>query len=391
MDNDSDNNNSVLYRYSCRRCPIRNRCIEESDNSPITKAALRNSFQNKTDTLELWASLQTNCLLIKTEQQMKLAGKESLLSQRLRSIREAKGQSDIADIINNNEEVSSRAPAPRLAPLSGRKPSLLNRVQESPPPPQPQQEIEFKSPAPAPKPVSSPAPHPAEPTWLTIRSSGRHIALPTNGELVLGRFDPNFGIPPDVDLTFEDSGQNAVSRRHARIEGKKGAHTIQEMGSGSGIQVNGKPLQLGEVYSLRVGDIITLGRCELMYDYFPRRLIAPRAMDIKEHLLMFASTGEKIQVRDGSEMVIGRSDKHVNFTPDIDLAKLAQIANKVSRRHARLFFRLGSPHLHIEDMGSGFGTKVNGNLIMLGDSSPLHPGDHIWLGGCVLAYDLIVW
>lgn len=386
-----NDNNGVPYKYSCRRCPIRNRCIEESDNSPITKAALRNSFQNKTDTLELWASLQTNCLLVKTEQQMKLAGKESLLNQRLRSIREAKVQGEIADVTNNDADTSSRPPAPRVAPLVGRKPSLLDRVQEAQQPkPETPPEFEFKPAPVAPKPFFSPA-SPAEPAWLTARSSGRHIALPADGELVLGRFDPNFGIPPDVDLTFEDIGQNAISRRHARIEGKKGNHTIQEMGSGSGIYVNGKSIQLGELHPLRVGDIITLGRCELMYDYLSRRLIAPRAMDIKEHVLMLASTGEKIQVRDGSEMVIGRSDKYVNFTPDIDLAKLAQIASRVSRRHARLFFRLGSPNLHIEDMGSGFGTKVNGNLIMLGDSSPLHPGDHIWLGGCVLAYDLVVW
>lgn len=384
---DDESNNFTAYKYSCRRCPIRSRCIDESDNSPITKAALRNSFRNRTDTLELWASLQTNCLLVKTEQQMKLAGKESLLSQRLRSIREAKGQSEIADIINNvktppdKPAASLPVPPPPIGQQPLRKPSLLHNAPEP-------------EPEPPPRFVVAPAPMfaaPAEPTWLTVRSSGRHISLPADGELILGRFDPNFGIPPDVDLTFEDSTRNAVSRRHARIEGKKGVHTIQEMGSGSGIQVNSKPIQLGEAYPLRVGDVITLGQCELQYDYFPRRLLNLRATDIKEHVLMFASTGEKVQVRDGSELIIGRSDKNVNFIPDIDLAKLAQIANKVSRRHARLFFRLGSPNLYIEDMGSGFGTKVNGNLIMLGDSSPLRPGDHIWLGGCVLVYDIVTW
>jgi hypothetical protein len=27
-------------------------------------------------------------------------------------------------------------------------------------------------------------------------------------------------------------------------------------------------------------------------------------------------------------------------------------------------------------------------VLLLGQAKPLNPGDHIWLGGCVLAYDV---
>jgi hypothetical protein len=41
-------------------------------------------------------------------------------------------------------------------------------------------------------------------------------------------------------------------------------------------------------------------------------------------------------------------------------------------------------------LGSGFGTRLNGETLFIGHAAPLTPGDHIWLGGCVLAYDIEV-
>lgn len=390
-----DESGNVLYKYNCRKCPIRNRCIEESDNSPITKVSLRNSFENKTDTLGLWANLQPNCLLLKSEQQSAEAKKESLLSRRLRLARETK-QGQTA----RNETESPETPAentnPKTAPVA-------------PPPPQPQVQ---------PRPASQKTPYPmpgiqsdhpleirdpdqltkkeildarssGERFWLTVKSSSRHISLPTDGELILGRFDPNFGIPPDVDLTFEDAGSPSISRRHARIEGKGGLHTIQEMGSRSGVMVNGQKTRMGQAHRLNSGDLITLGRCDITYEPVPKLIRKPDFARVRGHILMVTGTGRRFGIRPGTEQIVGRSDKYVNFTPDIDLAGLDKLAGKVSRRHARLSFKPGNPVLHIEDMGSGFGTKINGKLVMLGDSVPLKPGDHIWLGGCVLAYDII--
>ena len=59
---------------------------------------------------------------------------------------------------------------------------------------------------------------------------------------------------------------------------------------------------------------------------------------------------------------------------------------RVSRRHAIITWRKGNPYA--EDLGSGFGTRLNGEMLLIGQAVPLKPGDHIWLGGCILAYDV---
>ena len=61
---------------------------------------------------------------------------------------------------------------------------------------------------------------------------------------------------------------------------------------------------------------------------------------------------------------------------------------RVSRRHALITWRAASPY--VEDLGSGFGTRLNGEALLIGQPVPLKPGDHIWLGGCVLAYDIAI-
>jgi len=371
------------YKYSCRKCPIRARCIERSDNSPITKDALRNAFENQTDTLEMWGLLQTRCLLIEAEQKAQETRRESLLSRRIRQAKEAKRASS---------ELPSEPPPPPAAPSTPRskpKPRLTPDYLTSPPPAEQPLEV-IRDPDQLTKQEIIETRTSGQRYWLTVRRSGRHISLPIDGELVLGRFDPQFGIPPDVDLTFEDGPTPSVSRRHAKIVGVGGIHSIQEMGSKLGVQVNGKKISLGVTHRLQKGDMITLGRCSMVYDPFPRWLEQLTPAHSILHVLMIACTGQKIRIPPGRELVIGRSDRFVDFTPDIDLSELQTFASKVSRRHARLWSRPNETTLFIEDMGSGFGTKINGELLLLGNVRPLQPGDHIWLGGCVLAYDVLL-
>lgn len=78
----------------------------------------------------------------------------------------------------------------------------------------------------------------------------------------------------------------------------------------------------------------------------------------------------------------------MDFIPDIDLNSSGEVAVRVSRRHAIITWRNGAPY--VEDLGSGFGTRLNGEMLLLGQAVPLKPGDHIWLGGCVLAYDVAI-
>ena len=369
-------NSGSPYKYSCRKCPVRTRCIEYSDNSPTIKAQIRNAFINKTDTVDLWANLQKNCLLIKADEEAKKGSTESLLSQRLRRAREA-------------------------------------RTGELPPPIPPPAEKPTFSPPPPPKPLKPftgiPQPTDERPTeirdpnqltrreivssrssgrrfWFTVQESGRHITLPVDGSLVIGRYDPNFGIPPDVDLTFEDATHNSVSRRHARITGNGGIHFIEEMGGRAGIIVNGQKLGLGTTHRLYEGDTVVLGHISLRYSLIPGWIFRLGGK-VVTHTLTIAATGETITIPPG-EYIIGRSDRFINYQADIDLSHLGATAQKVSRRHAVLSLPTGSSQVYIEDMGSGFGTKINGELIMMGKTYSLTPGDHIWLGGCVLAYDV---
>ncbi len=374
------------YKYSCRRCPVRTRCVEESVNSPIIKASIRNAFKNKTDTLDLWEHLQINCLLVKADKERAKGTTESLLGRRLRMVREA------------NTLDTGALPAGAEG-----TPAKTDATVKRPPPPKPKPTPQYYNYAPPPSHIVAPEhlkppkpprktdrPPPNAPYWFTVRGSGRHIRLPSDGELILGRFDPNFGLPPDVDLTFEDGTDPTVSRRHAGVQGKNGFHTIQEMGGKYGVTVNGQKVGLGVLHKLKSGDVVRLGRCELRYDVVPQWITHLHPAEAVTHILLVSTTGMKIEIPAGAESIIGRRDRFVNFAPDIDLADLKNISSKVSRRHALLTARSQNNQLYIEDMGSGFGTKVNGEMLLMGDKQQLHPGDHIWLGGCVLAYDIIL-
>ena len=68
-----------MYKYSCRKCPIRNRCIRDSDYSSTIKKMLQSAFEEKTDTLRIWGLLQENCLLMKAEEEEFV--KRSMMSQ----------------------------------------------------------------------------------------------------------------------------------------------------------------------------------------------------------------------------------------------------------------------------------------------------------------------
>lgn len=359
-----------MYKYNCRKCPVRNRCVDESSNSPSIKETIRHAFAARTDTLATWGLLQPNCLLLKAEQKrMDMAPQESMLSRRLRQAREAREQA-----------------ASALATPPGKRPDYLRPVSPPQSPRQEEGEEALDARQAAPPRDQRPAPAPSTRCWLTVRSSGRHIALPANGELVLGRFDPNFGVPPDVDLAYEDRGTQTISRRHARIVGVDGRHTVEDMGSRHGVLLSEERVRLGPSRQLRVNDRIILGDVELFYDPMPPYLLdLPPTTDVR-HILIVASTGRGLTIAPPNDIVIGRSDRYVDFVPDVDLRHEGDVAIRVSRRHALITWRRHNPYL--EDLGSGFGTRLNGDPLLMGQAVPCKPGDHIWLGGCVLAYDV---
>jgi pSer/pThr/pTyr-binding forkhead associated (FHA) protein len=85
-------------------------------------------------------------------------------------------------------------------------------------------------------------------------------------------------------------------------------------------------------------------------------------------------------------VTIGRSDRAVGWVQDIDLRDEEEAAQVVARRHVKIVARSGRHYM--EDLGSANGTKLNGARIRINELRLLSPGDHLWLGGCVLAYDV---
>lgn len=84
-------------------------------------------------------------------------------------------------------------------------------------------------------------------------------------EVLLGRYDSVTGHRPEVDLTEEDVNRN-VSRRHARLVHKQGAHYIaEEIGSMNGTYINGKKLSTGVLTPIQDGDELLLCRVPLTF------------------------------------------------------------------------------------------------------------------------------
>ena len=369
-----------MYKYNCRKCPVRNRCIEESANAPSIKEIVRHAFAARTDTLETWGLLQPGCLLLKAEEERaKTSPRESMLSRRLRQVREAREQAGKAIAMSTSQPpdylrpVSTVSPPP-AEPVSAARPDgigVLGAQREAPS-----------------RERLSALPDQLAPRWLTAVASGRHVAMPSNKALILGRFDPNFGIPPDVDLSYEDHQARSVSRQHAKIVGNGGRHTIEDLGSRQGLSVNGEAVRSGPPRPLQLGDRISLGKVQLVYDMMPAYLLDFPLSAVTRHFLIVTPTGRKLTIVPPKDILIGRSDRLIDFVPDIDLGREGEVAVRVSRRHAIITWRNYVPHL--EDLGSGFGTRLNGETLLMGQATPLRPGDHIWLGGCVLAYDIEV-
>jgi len=319
---------------------------------------MHRAFESGTDTKDLWGLLQANCLL----EQMELKSRTprpSALGQRL------KGKSHPVEATQESKKnvppISPAAPVAAREPI--RKPSSV----------QPKRSQEREK---APSPSSY---------CLALQGDQYRIALPDNGTLVLGRFDPAINVTPDVDLSYADRENMVISRRHARITGRNGRHEIEDVGSTNGTRVNGKKLGIGQKVRLKPGNRVALGYCKFIYAPLPTMQV-PSPISPPQAYFRVAFTGHRFLLPAWGKGIIGRSDNNIGFIPDIDLSEEGDAARAVARRHARLIIRKG--HHYVEDLGSTSGTKLNGVRLRLGELSMLNPGDHLWLGGCVLNYDI---
>lgn len=102
---------------------------------------------------------------------------------------------------------------------------------------------------------------------LTIERSesvGTEFQITTD-ESLIGRWDADNGIFPDIDLDKHDP-EAKISRRHARIVYNKGQYSIEDLGSTNGTYVNrGRRLIPGTGQRLDSGDEIIVGKTFLRF------------------------------------------------------------------------------------------------------------------------------
>jgi len=81
-----------------------------------------------------------------------------------------------------------------------------------------------------------------------------------DGNNLVGRWDPETGAFPEVDLDADDP-EAKVSRKHALIRIADGKITVEDIGSLNGTYVNrGTRLQPGSPVELKTGDEIIIGK-----------------------------------------------------------------------------------------------------------------------------------
>jgi hypothetical protein len=97
---------------------------------------------------------------------------------------------------------------------------------------------------------------------------GQEFELESGNNLV-GRWDPETGAFPEVDLDADDP-EAKVSRKHALIRIDGGKITIEDIGSLNGTYVNRQPrLQPGSPLDLKDGDEIIIGKTFLKLSINP--------------------------------------------------------------------------------------------------------------------------
>jgi hypothetical protein len=97
---------------------------------------------------------------------------------------------------------------------------------------------------------------------LTIVRGGRqgHEFPLENGNNLVGRWDPETGAFPEVDMEADDP-EAKISRKHALLRIEEGKITVEDIGSLNGTYVNRQPrLQPGNPVEIKSGDELIIGK-----------------------------------------------------------------------------------------------------------------------------------
>ncbi len=85
-----------------------------------------------------------------------------------------------------------------------------------------------------------------------------------------------------------------------------------------------------------------------------------------------------IRLQVDEAIIVGRADSVENYTPDLDLSPFGARDAGISRRHAKIVFQDGS--LHICDLGSVNGTRINGLKLPPNEPHRISNGDRLECG-----------
>jgi hypothetical protein len=157
---------------------------------------------------------------------------------------------------------AAEATAPESQSGLSTEPSSNEHIAVVPEPPStqaPTGEIHAGEPTPEGATEAAAAPFKAKLSIIRGGRRGQEFELESGNNLV-GRWDPETGAFPEVDLDADDP-EAKVSRKHALIRIDAGKITIEDIGSLNGTYVNRQPrLQPGTPLTLKDGDEIIIGK-----------------------------------------------------------------------------------------------------------------------------------
>lgn len=104
---------------------------------------------------------------------------------------------------------------------------------------------------------------PGPPAKLVITRGGtvgKEFTVEQSNETHIGRWDPDGGAFPEVDLT-QDDPEAKISRKHARIFVQGGTYQLEDVGSLNGTYINRGPrLMPGSPQQIKNGDEVVMGK-----------------------------------------------------------------------------------------------------------------------------------
>ncbi|MEE8391977.1 MAG: FHA domain-containing serine/threonine-protein kinase [Anaerolineae bacterium] len=100
---------------------------------------------------------------------------------------------------------------------------------------------------------------------LVVAGTGATLILPQQGEVMIGRGDPQITPQPDVDLGPHGGGEAGVSRRHARLLYSTEGWLLEDLHSTNGTFLNSVPVLPGQPVRINTGDIMRCSQVTLIF------------------------------------------------------------------------------------------------------------------------------